>query len=364
MKAVRKICRFLKKVIKSDKKLFHIKRKFCSWYFLLINFDSVSENIILPRYFSSEQRKFNNWTFNQVKNYSKDFKDFFYSKNFLSDLSDLLAGLDEEDVNKLKFIFERMFFFSFLDRKNIFSDEEEEIWGIKKNIIKSVKKNEKYYSLFGYKFLNNNIAYHNFVDDLGLKKIKNIKFPISEDIIDAGAYVGDSSLILSNYTKGNVHAFEPFKKCFDELKINVDLNNSKIVPINMGLSNKNAREKLFFGENNLSISANDPDKALSKGAYKNVIEVENVTIDSYVRKNKLKIGVIKFDTEGAEQKILEGAKQTILTQKPILLISIYHNINDFVYIKPWLDNLNIGYKYKITKSESETFIEETMLVCY
>lgn len=362
---IKKIIKYLKAALTSDKKLFHIKRIISSWYYVLININQIRQQSIITRYFSSEQYRLNKWTLPQSKSYGKDFSSFFYDDNYIDNIKKLLKGLDDEDKYEIKFILERMMFLSFLDRKDMFSDSERNTLTDEVKLMNLVKKEKNFYSLLNYKFINNNMTIHNFVDDLGLKKLKNKSFPLNKDIIDVGAYIGDSALILSNYTTKKVYAFEPFKDGFDELKKNIELNKNKIiVPVNLGISDENGKDKLYFGDDSLSISTNDPETSLSKGACKNVIEIENVTIDTYVEKYNLDIGIIKIDAEGAEPKVLQGAKETIIRQKPILLISIYHNINDFMFLKPWVDELNLGYKYKFTKPEATTFIEESMLVCY
>jgi FkbM family methyltransferase len=206
---------------------------------------------------------------------------------------------------------------------------------------------------------------HNFYDDLGLQKIRDIPFSLDRDIIDVGAYIGDSSLILTKYTKNNVYAFEPFDDAFLELQKNIELNKKdNIIPFKLGLSDIVGTKKLYSVENNSSISTNDPEKSLSKGVYPNIVEIETTTIDHFARERNLDIGIIKIDAEGAEQAVLRGALETIKNQRPILLISIYHNIDDFMSIKPWVDSLGLGYRYRITKPEATTFIEETMLICY
>jgi hypothetical protein len=61
---------------------------------------------------------------------------------------------------------------------------------------------------------------------------------------------------------------------------------------------------------------------------------------------------------------LAGAINTIKKQKPVLLLSIYHNANDFFEIKPLIESWNLGYKFKIRKlSMKEYFLVETMLIC-
>lgn len=361
---IKKIIQYLKAAMASDKKLFHVKRIISSWYYVFININQIRQQPSITRYFSSEQYSLNKWTLTQSKNYGKDFSLIFNDDDFIDNMNKLLTGLENEDKKEIKFILQRMIFLSFLDRKDMFSDAERGTLIEEVRLINLIKKENNHYSLLNYKFINNNMTIHNFIDDLGLKKLNNISFPLAKDILDVGAYIGDSALILSNYTTKKVYAFEPFKDGFDELIQNISLNNNKtITPVNLGISDKNGKDKLYFGDG-LSISTNDPETSLSKGACTKIIEIENVTIDTYVKKHNLDVGIIKIDAEGAEPKVLQGAKETIVRQKPILLISIYHNINDFMFLKPWVDGLNLGYKYKLTKPEATTFIEETMLICY
>ena len=89
--------------------------------------------------------------------------------------------------------------------------------------------------------------------------------------------------------------------------------------------------------------------------------IEATTLDDFVRKNNIEVGLIKVDIEGYEQHFLKGAEQTIKTQKPALLISIYHNIDDYLHIKPMIESWNLGYKFKIRKPEESLFLE-TLLI--
>jgi len=354
----------LKKFMESDKKIYHIKRISYSWYYVLININNLRKMTVMNIYFSSIQYKMNTWTLAQSIQYGKDFSEIYNNPNFIKDFNALLINLDKDSAQEVKFILERMIFLSFLQKDDLFSKQEKETLKEEIKLTELVKKENNYYSILDYKFVNNNMTIHNFVDDLGLKVIENIPFSKNKDIIDVGAYVGDSSLILSKYTTKIVYAFEPFLDGFKELIQNIELNNNKnIVPVNLGVSDRIGKEELYFGEG-LSISTNDPDTSLSKGACTNVIEINIITIDQYRKENNLDIGIIKIDAEGAESKVLNGAINTIKEQKPIILLSIYHNLNDFMYLKPWLENLNLGYKFKLTKPEATTFIEETMFVCY
>ena len=86
------------------------------------------------------------------------------------------------------------------------------------------------------------------------------------------------------------------------------------------------------------------------------------TLDSFVEENGLNVGLIKVDVEGAEQLLLQGALETIRRMKPALLFSIYHNADDFFCIKPILEELGLGYHFRIRHPAIGTVLTETMLI--
>ena len=47
--------------------------------------------------------------------------------------------------------------------------------------------------------------------------------------------------------------------------------------------------------------------------------------------------------------VFVGTKQTICTQKLILLLSVYHSAHDFFDLKPMIASWNIGYRFSIHK---------------
>ena len=62
-------------------------------------------------------------------------------------------------------------------------------------------------------------------------------------------------------------------------------------------------------------------------------------------------------------EFLKGAKETICTQKPAMLLSIYHQASDYFGIKPLIESWNLGYKFKIHKGVDLNIIVETALFC-
>ena len=91
-------------------------------------------------------------------------------------------------------------------------------------------------------------------------------------------------------------------------------------------------------------------------------KVPVITLDEYVREHPLQVGLIKSDLEGMEQDFLLGAKETITTQKPVLLLSMYHNDRDFFGLKPLLESWDVGYHFKVFKGLDYGICLETMLI--
>ena len=194
--------------------------------------------------------------------------------------------------------------------------------------------------------------YKHFIEELS-----NISRLKDKSIIDVGAGIGDSALILSEYTDNKVYSFEPTKKSFEMLLKTINLNSlTNVVCINTALGAENATA---------SITIDDDASTLCRKNNNNNLDSEEVlvqTLDDYVKENNLQVGLIKVDVEGFEQEFLKGAKETICTQKPALLLSIYHNANDFFQIKPIIESWNLGYKFKIRKPHDKNILVDTTLI--
>lgn len=181
-----------------------------------------------------------------------------------------------------------------------------------------------------------------------------------KDIIDAGAFTGDTSLPLSRYTNKTIYAFEPFEKSFELLNKNIADNNiENIVAINKSLGNLNGERTLYLSGNNIQGITSDSHIR----AYDNEIKVQETTIDTFVSENNLNVGYITIDVEGAELDLLNGAINTIKTQKPILVISLYHKASDFFEIIPWVADLGLDYEFEIFKEKPASFIADIVVQC-
>ncbi|WML36760.1 FkbM family methyltransferase [Clostridium sp. OS1-26] len=184
-----------------------------------------------------------------------------------------------------------------------------------------------------------------------------------KDIIDGGAYWGDSAVIFNLYGPKSIHCFEPYDKNFNKLKETIELNNLKnVIPCFMGLGETSKSSVLYhYGlDSGANMFKTTLDMEESENEEKSDIKI--IDIDSYVEENKLNVGYIKLDIEGNEYAAIQGAKQTIERYKPILSISIYHQPTDFFEIKPLIESWNLDYEFTIRKLVGHDLLTEVMLL--
>ena len=88
----------------------------------------------------------------------------------------------------------------------------------------------------GYLLPVDNFTVEVFWDKCNIGELEHPERIKDGDIIDAGAYIGDSALILSTLTNGSVHAFEPdpenYKLMLETIRLNA---NEKIIPCKYAL---------------------------------------------------------------------------------------------------------------------------------
>ena len=199
-----------------------------------------------------------------------------------------------------------------------------------------------------------------FWDKHCLQAFDNIKNIATKNIIDVGGCIGDSALVLQDFTDKYVYTFEATKRNYELTLQTLKLNlTSRIIPINKGLGSKQEKIQIACASDNLGGSS-----LLTSSSHNADLEwVEIITLDSYVKEHNIEVGLIKVDIEGFEMEFLKGVEWTIKNQKPALIISIYHQASDFFDIKPMIESWNIGYKFQIIKPTNCGIMGETVLLC-
>lgn len=286
---------------------------------------------------------------------SANFHNYSFRDDFPSKLDKFLKNLPEESKKRAMLIYLRANAAYLLNQKTLYTNEE----------LKTQEEHKKFYNenvsenkICGFKFTDRSFNEHCFLNDFLTDADK--EYIKNKDIIDAGAYIGDSSLAFTELTSANVHAFEPFKESYNKMLENIELNNvSNIVPVNASLSDKNGGDTIYLSGNNIQGITSDKNYR----RYTKSFTVKGITIDKYVQENNLNVGFIKVDVEGTERRLLKGAIETLKSQKPILLFSIYHTPDDFFELKPMIEKLDLGYNFKISKERPTTFLADTVLEC-
>jgi FkbM family methyltransferase len=157
-------------------------------------------------------------------------------------------------------------------------------------------------------------------------------FVRDKEIFDVGAFMGDSLMVLENYTNIRVRSYELIPQTAAVAQSYAQkMNPEKHIVNNLGLWDKPGYAKVSqTGGIGSNIGSTGP------------ISVRLTTIDDEVRVYNLTIGFVKIDIEGYEREVLRGAITTLETQHPILSISSYHNI-ELMEIPLFLERIG-GYR--------------------
>ena len=294
---------------------------------------------------------------------AKLFSDAMNREDSAQRFSALISGLDNESRNTVSDIIHRMGMIADGNKslQDVYTQREQEEF-VRMNdefSSKIVKLNDNLYYYNGYYLPVNQFDSSVFFTRYGIDKLTTLDSVRNKHIIDAGGYVGDTALLFSSYTDKNIHVFEASPSNMDIIRETIRLNHlDNIVPVSKALGEKNGTATFSLGERN---SCNSLVERPGYN-YPDHIEVPVVTLDDYVRENDLEVGLIKVDIEGGEQLLLRGAVETIRTQHPILLISIYHSANDFFEIKPMIEKMCGKYTFRIVKPANPAIALETILL--
>jgi FkbM family methyltransferase len=152
--------------------------------------------------------------------------------------------------------------------------------------------------------MNIGLSYHEFETfKFIMKQIKKCKV-----FIDVGANIGGYSIRAAKYCK--VYAIEPLPRNYKILKINEKLNNVKINSFNIAAGNKNGKVKLYYTPVNWGLST-------IKYVRNYFVKVEMKPLDEIV--NEESIDLMKIDVEGAEDLVLEGARNCLRRTKMVII---------------------------------------------
>jgi FkbM family methyltransferase len=143
------------------------------------------------------------------------------------------------------------------------------------------------------------------------------------NIIDIGAHVGLYSVYMQKLSGGNVYGFEPTPSTVSVLKKTIALNKaaSNIEVIEAAVSDTTGKAHFKIDRQQASVSNSLVE--YNRTQKLETCEVDVISIDDFVAQRKIKIDFIKIDAEGAELSVLQGAQNTLLHQRPIMILALH-----------------------------------------
>lgn len=200
----------------------------------------------------------------------------------------------------------------------------------KKNIKVFFKNNEYYIRTYEHdlEVLISNLAKE-------FEFLKNINLNEDQFIIDAGAYIGTSSIRFAQlFKKNKIIAIEPSKENFEIMMKNIE-KYENIIPLNSALVSTNHNEEIFLYKSKTGAWGNNILRNTSDDRNLNIInKVEKVNLKDLIDRYKKKISILKLDIEGSEKMILEN-DINILNDIDIIIVElhkkIHKNINEIFF---------------------------------
>jgi FkbM family methyltransferase len=280
------------------------------------------------------------------------FKDYFVRNDMVSRISLLKKGLDKESNETIDIILQRMLNYPDERYKQKTAKVKQVIGGLLpveaepyRELIKSeLKRYKKQLPHISGK-IEESVFY--FFHGLRLLPEKVIQYIRGGDFMDIGAFIGDSSIALSNYNYRKIYAVEISAKSINQFINNMarsGIQNTRFEVIHAGISSEDTDETIKIadtGSAGLSSLRNT-------GKY-DEIDVPQKTLDRIVAQFKIEPRFIKVDIEGNGFEFTKGAIDTIKRFRPVLSIAIYHNPQEFFEVKPFLEKSVEGYVFMIRK---------------
>jgi len=143
----------------------------------------------------------------------------------------------------------------------------------------------------------------------------------SETIIDIGANVGLFAVYAATLNpKVQIHAFEPFPKNLEQMKINLRLNQNPPVRLHAeAVSDQSGEAALYFAPGDDSGCSLNPIQGQS-------VAVPTIHINDLFKVCGIqKCDLLKMDCEGSELAILRAAGPEVLANIGVIIME-YHNL--------------------------------------
>lgn len=171
----------------------------------------------------------------------------------------------------------------------------------------------------------------------------------SEVVADVGAAEGDSfeKFAARARTFDSYVAFEPDPGFHERLRAAVaasPLRDRVVIetrPV-AGSAGEVYFDLLEGSGNSRVVSTPYSDPRMSRWPGAKSVAIESVTLDAYFAEDR--VSIVKMDIEGSEQDAVAGASRVIARDRPRLLISAYHQVEDLVDLPRLIRSLDPSYR--------------------
>lgn len=171
------------------------------------------------------------------------------------------------------------------------------------------------------------------------------------DVLDVGAADGWYSCLLAPRNSARIFSFEPdppyYQKCQQNLSFLQTIFPKTVFTVLPIACGNGAPLSFTYQFGHLSMKAPGESGA----------SLSSLPLDRITELFGLQPGFLKIDVEGFESEVLQGARQTITTHRPVLMLELHKFAQDFAATREatetWLKSL--GYR-------QNTFYESDLMV--
>jgi len=190
---------------------------------------------------------------------------------------------------------------------------------LRKNTTVIAEIDEIKYQLDLNELIDSSIYYEGCFEPPTTELIKRYVKP-EMTVVDIGANMGCHTLRMAKLVgeKGRVIAFEPMSWPAAKLRRNIELNSFNNISVErIGLSNARRREENIYFRTSWTLDGGSAPDSMKKES------IDLMTLDEYVKEHNIqRIDFIKIDVDGYEYKAIQGARETLKRDKPLILIEL------------------------------------------
>ncbi len=277
-----------------------------------------------------------------MNNLGGDFKEYIFYEDMKARVDALKKGLDPKSSDVVDLLVERIKKDGNMDlkrqttyiRPKTYLNQEE--WDLVKTFLKELPRYKKEYPLPIYEHLPDTFFFHKGLKLLPPKAIAYLK---EKDFIDGGAYIGDTALVLREYSPRRILSFDISDDNVDLFRKTMKMNSVEPDQCQLITSGLGEKDETIYVQADNGLGAHLHQEGDKK--------MQIRSIDSVAEELNLRVGLIKLDIEGFETPAMRGAIETMKRDRPILSLSLYHTPQDFFELKPYLESLGLGYRFMI-----------------